>query len=56
MEGSKELVDELLIETEGAPIRKYNLDELVPWLSRGRFQTDGRTDGQTIGRCPRGRP
>jgi hypothetical protein len=25
-------------------------------LSRGRFQTDGRTDGRTIGRWPRGRP
>jgi hypothetical protein len=25
-------------------------------LTRGRFQTDGRTDVRTIGRWPRGRP
>jgi hypothetical protein len=28
MEASKELVDELLIDPEGAPLRKYNLEEL----------------------------
>jgi hypothetical protein len=30
MEARKELVDELLIDPEGAPIRKYDLEELVP--------------------------
>jgi hypothetical protein len=29
MKASKELVGELLIDPEGAPVRKYDLEELV---------------------------
>jgi hypothetical protein len=30
MEASKELVGELLINSDGVPVRKYDLEELVP--------------------------
>jgi hypothetical protein len=34
MEASKELVGELLIDPKGAPVRKYDLEELVPILEK----------------------
>jgi hypothetical protein len=34
MEASKELVGELLIDPEGAPIRKFDLEELIPVLEK----------------------
>jgi hypothetical protein len=39
MEASKELVGELLIDPEGAPVRKYNLKELVPVLEKYKYMT-----------------
>jgi hypothetical protein len=39
MEASKELVDELLIDPEGAPVRKYDLEELVPVLEKCKYMT-----------------
>jgi hypothetical protein len=35
---------------------EHSSEEPEAGLSCGRFQTDGRTDVRTIGRCPRGRP
>jgi hypothetical protein len=34
MKASKELVGELLINPDGAPVQKYNLEELVPVLEK----------------------
>ena len=34
MEATKELVDEFLMDSEGASIRKYDLEELVPVLNK----------------------
>jgi hypothetical protein len=39
MEASKELVGELLIDPEGAPVRKYDLEELVPILKKGKYMS-----------------
>jgi hypothetical protein len=37
METSKELVDELLINPDGAPVRKCDLEELVPVLEKCKY-------------------
>jgi hypothetical protein len=39
MEASKELVDELLIDTKEALVRKYDLDELVPVLKKCKYMS-----------------
>jgi hypothetical protein len=39
MEASKELVGELLIDLEGAPVRKYELEELVPVLEKYKYMS-----------------
>jgi hypothetical protein len=39
MEASKELVDELLIDPEGALVRKYELEELVPVLEKCKYMS-----------------
>jgi hypothetical protein len=39
MEASKELVDELLINPNGAPVRKYDLEELVPVLEKCKYMS-----------------
>jgi hypothetical protein len=39
MEASKELVGELLIDPKGAPVRKYNLEELVPILEKCKYMS-----------------
>jgi hypothetical protein len=39
MEASKELVGELLIDPEGAPVRKYDLEELVPILEKCKYMS-----------------
>jgi hypothetical protein len=39
MEASKELVGELLINPEGAPVRKYDLEELVPVLQKCKYMS-----------------
>jgi hypothetical protein len=39
MEASKELVGELLINPERAPIRKYDLEELVPVLEECKYMS-----------------
>jgi hypothetical protein len=39
MEASKELVDDLLIDLEGAPVRKYDLEELVPVLEKCKYMS-----------------
>jgi hypothetical protein len=39
MEASKKLVGELLIDPEGAPVRKYDLEELVPVLEKYKYMS-----------------
>jgi seryl-tRNA synthetase len=39
MEASKELVGELLIDPEGTPVRKYDLEELVPVLEKCKYMS-----------------
>jgi hypothetical protein len=39
MKASKELVGELLIDPEGAPVRKYDLEELVPVLKKCKYMS-----------------
>jgi hypothetical protein len=39
MEASKELVGELLINPNGAPVRKYDLEELVPILEKCKYMS-----------------
>jgi hypothetical protein len=39
MEASKELVGELLINPDGAPVRKYDLEELVPVLEKCKYMS-----------------
>jgi hypothetical protein len=39
MEASKELVGELLIDPEGAPVRKYDMEELVPVLEKCKYMS-----------------
>jgi hypothetical protein len=39
MEASKEFVGELLIEPEGVPVRKYELEELVPVLKKCTYMS-----------------
>jgi hypothetical protein len=39
MEASKELVGGLLIDPEGAPVRKYELEELVPILEKCKYMS-----------------
>jgi predicted nuclease of restriction endonuclease-like RecB superfamily len=39
MEANKELVGELLINPEGAPVRKYDLEELVPVLEKSKYMS-----------------
>jgi hypothetical protein len=39
MEASKELVDELLIDPEEAPARKYDLEELVPVFEKYKYMS-----------------
>ena len=39
MEASKELMDELLIHFEGAPIRKFDLEELVPVFKKYKYMS-----------------
>jgi hypothetical protein len=43
MEASKELVGELLIDPEGAPVRKYDLEELVPVLEKCKYMSSPST-------------
>jgi hypothetical protein len=37
MEASKEFVGELLIDPKGTPVRKYDLEELVPVLEKCKY-------------------
>ena len=39
MEASKELVGELLIDSKGTPVRKFNLEELVPVLEKCKYMS-----------------
>jgi hypothetical protein len=39
MEASKELVGELLINPDGAPVRKYDLEELIPVLEKCKYMS-----------------
>jgi seryl-tRNA synthetase len=39
IEATKELVGELLIDPEGAPVRKYDLEELVPILEKYKYMS-----------------
>jgi hypothetical protein len=39
MEASKELVGELLINSDGAPVQKYALEELVPILEKCKYMS-----------------
>jgi hypothetical protein len=39
MEASKELVGELLIDPEGAPVRKFDLEELLPVLEKCKYMS-----------------
>jgi hypothetical protein len=39
VETTKELMDELLIDPEGAPTRKYDLEELVPVLDKCKYMS-----------------
>jgi hypothetical protein len=39
MEASKELLGELLIDPKGAPVRKYDLEELVPILEKCKYMS-----------------
>jgi seryl-tRNA synthetase len=39
MEASKELVGELLIDSEGVPVQKYALEELVPVLEKYKYMS-----------------
>jgi hypothetical protein len=39
MEASKELVGELLIDPDGVPVRKYNLEELIPVLEKYKYMS-----------------
>jgi hypothetical protein len=39
IEASKELVGELLIDPEGAPVQKYDLEELVPILEKCKYMS-----------------
>ena len=39
MEASKELVGELLIHLDGVPVRKYDLEELVPILKKCKYMS-----------------
>jgi hypothetical protein len=39
MEASKELVGELLINPDGALVRKYDLEELVPVLEKCKYMS-----------------
>jgi hypothetical protein len=39
MEASKELVGELLIDPKGAPVRKYDIEELVPILKKCKYMS-----------------
>jgi hypothetical protein len=39
IEASKELVGELLINSDGAPVRKYDLEELVPVLEKCKYMS-----------------
>jgi seryl-tRNA synthetase len=39
MEASKELVDELLIDLKGVPVKKYDLEELVPVLEKCKYMS-----------------
>jgi hypothetical protein len=39
MEASKELVGELLINPDGAPVQKYDLEELVPILEKCKYMS-----------------
>jgi hypothetical protein len=39
MEASKELVGELLINPDGTPVRKYDLEELVPILEKCKYMS-----------------
>jgi hypothetical protein len=42
MEASKELMGELLINPEGVPVRKYDLEELVPVLEKCKYMSSPR--------------
>jgi hypothetical protein len=39
IEASKELVGELLIDPEGAPVRKFDLEELLPVLEKCKYMS-----------------
>jgi hypothetical protein len=39
MEASKELMDELLIDPEEAPVRKFDLEELVHVLEKCKYMS-----------------
>jgi hypothetical protein len=39
METTRELVGELLIDPEGAPARKFDLEELVPILDKCKYMS-----------------
>ena len=39
IEATKELVEELLLDLEGVPTRKFDLEELVPVLDRCKYMS-----------------
>jgi hypothetical protein len=39
MEASKELVGELLIDPKGAPVQKFDLEELLPVLKKCKYMS-----------------
>ena len=39
MEASKELMGELLIDPKGGPVRKFDLEELVPILDKCKYMS-----------------
>jgi seryl-tRNA synthetase len=39
MEASKELMGELTIDPDGAPVRKYDMEELVPVLEKYKYMS-----------------
>jgi hypothetical protein len=39
IEASKELMGELLIDPEGAPVRKFDLEELIPILEKCKYMS-----------------
>jgi hypothetical protein len=48
MEASKELMGELLIDPEGAPVRKYDLEELVLVLKKYKYMSSPNIKNNVI--------